>query len=323
MANNDQNDKELNDYLNGDSDLSKAYRASNKLEPAAHLDQKILLAAKESVRNSEQIVKPKFHRAPWVKPVSIAAMITLSVSLVVTMQQESGQPLISEPKIEMYDSASFIETEELSETIISNDEMVIDRAESEKYDVPEKAPAALGAVGGYRQLYKQEEKRQHEGPASATLSTDGAALNEVELKQSIDQRANVPEPNAGSVATDMFSAEEIPAEALKRKKEVPAKKMLLKEKASAELYRERKFPDDKVKTMEADDGFSKEDIELNEIEKQEQHLKDIKALWESGEFVQSKLMYDEFKNNYPDYDINVIKELFGLTIYNELIIFKD
>ena len=101
MTNNEKDDKELNDYLEGNSEISNGYRASNSAEPASSLDAKILSAAKEAVTEIKPKSKVKFHKSPWVKPVSIAALITLSVSLVITMQQETGQPLISEPKVEM------------------------------------------------------------------------------------------------------------------------------------------------------------------------------------------------------------------------------
>ncbi len=176
MANNEQNDKELNDYLNGNSDVSKAYRASNKTEPAVHLNEKILSAAKESVENTAHKSKPKFHKAPWVKPVSIAAMITLSVSLVVTMQQETGQPLISEPEVEMFDSASVVEDLAMPETILSSDdasvmnEVELKQNKDGRVDVP--APAALGAAAD---RYRAEEKaeapkaRMKEAPAKKML----------------------------------------------------------------------------------------------------------------------------------------------------------
>jgi len=167
MANNDQNDKELNDYLNGDSDVSKAYRASNKQKPSSKIDDAIFSAAKEAVDSNLLKEKPKFHKSPWVKPVSIAAMITLSVSLVVTIQQESGKPLISEPDIEMFDSATVIEESAITETIISSD------------DASAPAPAVLGAA---EDMYRAEEKteaakaRMKAVPAKKILSKEKAQL---------------------------------------------------------------------------------------------------------------------------------------------------
>jgi hypothetical protein len=158
MANNDKDDKELNDYLKGNSELSNRYHASSVVEPPAHLDEKILSAAKDAVTDVKQKSKVAFHKSPWALPVSIAAMITLSVSLVVTMQQETGQPLMSEPELEMYDSAVLFKESVLPQAItVDGDTSVPDEIEVKQssdegaYDYgPASAPAALGAVGGYR-----------------------------------------------------------------------------------------------------------------------------------------------------------------------------
>ena len=158
MVNNGKDDKELNDYLKGNSELSNRYRASSRVEPPVHLDEKILSAAKEAVNEYEQKSRVAFHKSPWALPVSIAAMITLSVSLVVTMQQETGQPLINVPEsdLELYDSTMLLEEMVMPQTITDDDDMsVLDKIEIKQrsveraYDyVP--APEALGAVGAYR-----------------------------------------------------------------------------------------------------------------------------------------------------------------------------
>ena len=160
MVNNGKDDKELNDYLKGNSELSNRYRASSTVEPPVHLDEKILSAAKEAVNEYEYEQKSRvaFHKSPWALPVSIAAMITLSVSLVVTMQQETGQPLINvpEPDLELYDSTMLLEEMVMPQTITEDDDMsVLDkieikqRSDERAYDYAP-APEALGAVGGYR-----------------------------------------------------------------------------------------------------------------------------------------------------------------------------
>lgn len=105
MSNIDKEEKELTEYLQGDSALSKDYRASSTEEPAAYLDEKVLSAANAAVAKPVQKPRVVFRRSPWALPVSMAAVITLSVSLIVTMQQETGQPLISEPKTELFDTA--------------------------------------------------------------------------------------------------------------------------------------------------------------------------------------------------------------------------
>ena len=184
MVNNGKDDKELNDYLKGNSELSNRYRVSSTVEPPAHLDENILSAAKEAVTEYEQKSKVAFHKSSWAIHVSIAAMITLSVSLVVTMQQETGQPLINVPEsdLELYDSTMLLEEMVMPQTITEDDDMsVLDKIEIKQrsveraYDyVP--APEALGAVGAYRtnneaRVLKNEAAIQ---PAKKTLLKEKA-----------------------------------------------------------------------------------------------------------------------------------------------------
>ncbi len=153
MANNGKDDKELDDYLKGNSDISNHYRASNTGESPAHLDEIILSAAKDAVTESKQKSNVVFHKSPWALPVSIAAVITLSVSLVVTMQQETGQPLISEPESIMDDSETLLEEAVMPQTMSADDGMfVLDETEVKQSndERTDDAPAASGAVGGYR-----------------------------------------------------------------------------------------------------------------------------------------------------------------------------
>lgn len=157
MSNHDKDDKDLNDYLEGNSEISKHYRASNSKEPSSSLDAKILSAAKEAVTENKPKSKIKFHKAPWVKPVSIAALITLSVSLIITMQQETGQPLISKPKIEMDGVPAKTKTQTVMPQSLSvdaaapvmNDAEVGSSNNEPSYDI---APAgtASGAIGSSR-----------------------------------------------------------------------------------------------------------------------------------------------------------------------------
>jgi hypothetical protein len=196
MTNDDKNDKELNDYLNGDSDLSKAYRESNRSEPSVQLDEKILSVAKETVETTKQNEKLKFYKAPWVKPVSIAAIITLSVSLVVTMQQEAGKPLISELDVDMYDSTVIIKDSKVFEAIQSSDpknsinEIEVKKTEGARVEVPAAAD-----------LYRAEEKA--EAP-KARMKKDAAnrmLLKEQSQSELLEERALAEEQIMPSVST--------------------------------------------------------------------------------------------------------------------------
>lgn len=201
MANNETDDRELNSYLNGDSELSNRYRASNKQETPSHLDDAILSAAKEAINvsnDSKQKKKPEFHKVPWVKPLSIAAMITLSVSLVVTMQQEAGQPLINESDIEMFDSTSMVK--ESARELSSDEVSVISEIEPGKNKDERVAVPATATADRYRAEEKTDapKARMIEAPAKKMLLKAKPQLEVMEGKAIAEEQVLLTTPSGAA-----------------------------------------------------------------------------------------------------------------------------
>jgi heat shock protein HslJ len=84
------NDKELNDYLQGNSELSQRYQRDKGSGPPTYLDKLILDAAKNEI-------KPH-HMPRWTVPLSIAAVMVIGVSIVFNIYREQGQPLMTVPE---------------------------------------------------------------------------------------------------------------------------------------------------------------------------------------------------------------------------------
>ena len=70
----DTEDRGLEDYLAGGSELSEAYRRLGREEPEGHLDQSILSAARHDVDVEHQVAHSPFSRN-WVVPASLAAVL--------------------------------------------------------------------------------------------------------------------------------------------------------------------------------------------------------------------------------------------------------
>ena len=96
-----QEDQNLEDYLQGESPLSKAYRAEEKAQPPVHLDKVIVAAANEAIRSEQRsnIAYSPFTRT-WYVPASMVAVLVLCVGLVFTIYQNTGQTLLTAPKSE-------------------------------------------------------------------------------------------------------------------------------------------------------------------------------------------------------------------------------
>ena len=96
-----QDEQILENYLQGGSALSEAYRVEEKARPPAHLDKAILLAASEAIKPKQlpKVAYSPFARS-WYVPASMAAVLTLCVGLVFTIYKDSEQTLLTAPKSE-------------------------------------------------------------------------------------------------------------------------------------------------------------------------------------------------------------------------------
>ena len=101
-------DLEFEQYMEGSSELSATYREGSEELPPMHLDARVLGAARQLASQREPIAKPRAPMAPfsrhWAWPVSLAAVLLLSVSLVIVVQ----------PEVELSDE-EFVATKERSD----------------------------------------------------------------------------------------------------------------------------------------------------------------------------------------------------------------
>lgn len=77
-----RDDRELEEYLRGDSPLSRRYREASGEEPAPAVDEAILAASRRAVQS-----RPVRIPRSWFRPLSIAAIVVLSATVVITMQR--------------------------------------------------------------------------------------------------------------------------------------------------------------------------------------------------------------------------------------------
>ena len=89
--NNEKDDKYLQQYLRGDSELSRRYQDGKLQQPAEYLDNMILNAARSSIT--------KRKNRNWYLPVSIAAVMVIGVSLLYRVYDEQGPQVFSEPEM--------------------------------------------------------------------------------------------------------------------------------------------------------------------------------------------------------------------------------
>ncbi len=84
MRDPDSRDRDLQEYLDGKSALSEVYEKATGEEPGPVSDATILAAAREHASVEREVAHSPFSRS-WLIPASLAAVLALSVSIVLLM----------------------------------------------------------------------------------------------------------------------------------------------------------------------------------------------------------------------------------------------
>ena len=74
----------------GSDRLSRVYQSGPRSEPPSHLDESILAEARKAVKSKKKGLHSPFG---WGAPVSLAAVVILSVTVVLLMSREGVEPL--------------------------------------------------------------------------------------------------------------------------------------------------------------------------------------------------------------------------------------
>lgn len=85
---NDKDDGALDSYLSGDSELSRRYRSGGAPQPSASVDRAILEAARKEA--AAPAPRRRRFKLRWERPVAIAAAVTLSAIVLVSIEREAG-----------------------------------------------------------------------------------------------------------------------------------------------------------------------------------------------------------------------------------------
>lgn len=152
-----------------DPRLDRLYRETAREAPPAHLDQAILAAARREVGAGPRSLSARVRR--WRVPVSLAAVIVLSVSLITLVREEGGDPLAPQPPSRAPAPAE---------------------AEADARPAQPPAPAAsMRAAPG--------DDARSGPPAERARKADSARRDEVSLSAQGARTAPAPEPSAQAV----------------------------------------------------------------------------------------------------------------------------
>ncbi len=215
--------EEFDNYLQGDSDLSRAYAKLSEEEPSSDLDNVILEQARHENNNSNNVTKIKksLFTSRLDSPLAMAAVIVLCVSLVLLVPQdeillETSDEMISESLPVITDEADQFIQQQIEQKTINKispaaaietpkpDVMARAREESfsEKKELLEEAPMEEAQINEsrvkersmsepaapeYRSDLKQKVQ-QDRLEDNAEISSDMAPLEVVEMEAGVAKR---------------------------------------------------------------------------------------------------------------------------------------
>ena len=342
-----QDEQNLEEYLQGDSALSKAYGAEQKAQVPEHLDKAILSAANEAVKAKQppKVAYSPFARS-WYVPVSLAAVLMLCVSLVFTIYKDSGQTLLTAPKSEFDIDAQIVPVETTKSIGQGEAASVGEKKRKDKVEdklmsmdvIPEMLKPAPASIDVYEVEAPELEKRpaskirlrdkvMEMDDTSQSEITDKNALKKDTAAQTLSDAPYFPSRQDDlerREAADVKQQNQIDADMMNNKlgeMELKANEEQVDNAASS-------TPTPALRYIQSEESFAKgkripEEESLEEVTvgglvnpagslgdemmSAEQWLNQINDQWLSGDHQGASESLNQFLATYPDYPIEKIK----------------
>lgn len=264
-------------YLQSESSLSRVYKATAKETPPVELDTRILERARQAVRRQARVGRSPFANN-WMIPVSLAAVLVLTVGLVTFMFEKTDTPLLPEtvpapsPDSALEQEAPLIpDKSREADDMLRSDQPVDEKATSKaKRSLVIEPPAARApAVEGLTQTKRQSQK-------TGEMKQMVPAKSEMASPQSVDERMR--SPASGSAAT-RFESQEV-------------------------------RPKKENKSLESTGVLQRLDeaSEANEMMTPEEWLAKIATLRAQGKQTEADASLAAFRKRYPDYPLDKLRE---------------
>ena len=178
--------EEFENYLEGGSDLSRAYGKLSKEEPSSDLDNVILEQSRYDVKNipdNVSKIKKSLFTSRLDSPLAMAAVIVLCVSLVLLVPQDE---ILLEPTDEMIPESLPVITDEADQFI---------QQQSEQKKINKISPAAAIETSKPDVMARnREESFSEKKELLKAAPMEEAEINETQISESRVKERRMPEP---------------------------------------------------------------------------------------------------------------------------------
>lgn len=190
-----KDDQMLDDYLRGDSSLTRAYRSAANEQPPAEVDEAILAAARAQLESTNRTTRRRPAYSPfsahWTIPVSAAAVlvITVGMGMFLTRDVETPMPFIQEGDAldETKPAAAPLPRKHLAAPPAAHEEMEIRQQEAPALSAP---PRSADEHSGVRRpaapLPETLEKKMESRPQPAAESVQRLTAPPTDAKSATD-----------------------------------------------------------------------------------------------------------------------------------------
>jgi hypothetical protein len=313
----DKHEQEFEEYLKGDSPLSEAYQHASKEQAPEHMDDAILAASRKAVKS-----RPRYAFSPfasdWHVPLSLAAVLVLSVTVIVTMQEEKDESYLTVP-IE-YRPQTISETAEDKQSVPEREVAPLqmkDRADKQE-DIPQTEADAVFVDAPLKSIAPAsiERKMAPMGKSSNFSLEEIVVSPAIESADTMSDRPAPAEPVGRAYAPEpadipMLREQEQMFKSDEKERQQEIRQEILKQE-KAEFAKKRSV------ASEARRGKSKANVAQDRLEENarivplsavgdlQQTAEDwitlIKQLWTDGDTDEAVQQLQLFYQRYPDYD---------------------
>ena len=303
MSPDEQGDRILDEYLQGKSMISRIYKEGTDEQPPPQLDAAILAEAGRAVGDQARAARTPFSQN-WVAPASLAAVLILTVGLVIFMFEEGGAPY---PPVTDSEPA-------LNSTLDEHLPMLpqVDKQKGFRDSTPEssvgiKVPEkrARSVEQGADMSDVSDPLMEEKGPAASDAPTEsavgrfpaaGAAAEPLRLKQPFSSTESKPAPGI----------RELKKESAKRSREITPAKGLIKLERQEQIRDERE--QGRLRKADEMDRLTPAPPAQAGAKKKQQAspevwLTHILELRKQGRHAEADVSLAEFNKRYPNYPI--------------------
>ncbi|HSR62070.1 MAG TPA: hypothetical protein VLN56_01540 [Gammaproteobacteria bacterium] len=213
----DKDDQALNEYLQGDSNLSRQYHAASKDTPPKHLDDAILAAARKSAGPHSRLL-PSFMQQ-WGRPLKFAAVVVICVSLVIAIYDDEGHLLLTGPEKSLPDTTPLQPGDKSDQTLSSQAGEFIEQSNKDRGStsegqaavVPSEPPPVDDSEKTAGKMIWEKKKQTDTRDALQKEQGVPPAKNRIE-EESLDLMQEKPAPVLKrELSTPMITEQDVPS----------------------------------------------------------------------------------------------------------------